>query len=435
MSELTVDHPSEHPVQLTVEDDLRRNRLTVAFRIFLLIPHVVWIVLWSIAVFFAAIANWVATLVQGVPPTALHRFMCAYIRYRTHLGAYAGLVASPYPGFVGEEGEYPVDVRLPGPEPQERWKVFLRLLLALPALLVASTLGGGSLSVPGFGRGRGSNRFDDAGGVGLLGIVTAVLGWFASLARGRMPQGLRDAGAYSVGYGAQTLAYLLLVTERYPNADPTALLADVPRPPQHPVHLVGDAHDLRQSRVMVFFRLPLAIPHVIWLTLWTIPAVIVSLLNWFVTLVTGTPAASFHRFLSAWIRYSLHVYAFLFLVANPFPGFLGEPGRYPLDLVLPPPQRQSRWVTAFRIVLAIPAYCVNLALQFCLYAAAFLTWFYALATGRAPWGLRNLSAYALRYGGQYNAYLYLITDRYPHASPLEGSDAPAEVAVEEAAAA
>jgi hypothetical protein len=237
-----------------------------------------------------------------------------------------------------------------------------------------------------------------------------------------MPQGLRDAGAYSVGYGAQSLSYLLLVTDRYPNADPTALLADVPRPPQHPVHLVGDAHDLRRSRVMVFFRLPLAVPHVVWLILWSVAAVIVAILNWFVTLFSGTPLPAFHQFLSRYVRYELHVYAFLFLAANPFPGFLGEPGRYPLDLELPPPERQNRWVTGFRIFLAVPAYLVNAALSVCLYVAAVLTWFASLATGQAPWGLRNLSAYVLRYMAQYNAYLYLLTDRYPHASPLEGAE-------------
>ena len=44
-----------------------------------------------------------------------------------------------------------------------------------------------------------------------------------------------------VGYSAQMLAYLLLVTDRYPNADPTAMLATVERPPQHPVYL-GQRH-------------------------------------------------------------------------------------------------------------------------------------------------------------------------------------------------
>ncbi len=55
-----------------------------------------------------------------------------------------------------------------------------------------------------------------------------------------------------------------------------------------------------------------------------------------------------------------------------------------------------------------------------LFTCAVFTWFVALVTGSAPWGLRNLSAYALRYLAQINAYTNLLTDRYPHASPLEG---------------
>jgi uncharacterized protein DUF4389 len=249
-----------------------------------------------------------------------------------------------------------------------------------------------------------------------------VLGWFAILARGRMPKGLRDAGAYSVGYSAQVLSYVLLVTERYPNADPTALLRTVPRPPLHPVHLVGEAHDLRRSRVTTFFRLPLAIPHLVWLALWSIAVLLVAILNWFATLFSGTPYAPFHNFIARYVRYSLHVVAFLALAANPFPGFVGEPGSYPLDLVLPGPARQNRWITGFRIILVIPAVLVFSALEAGAFVAAVLTWFAALVTGSAPWGLRNFLAYVLRYGAQYDAYLYLLTDRYPHASPLEGAD-------------
>jgi hypothetical protein len=252
------------------------------------------------------------------------------------------------------------------------------------------------------------------------------------MAQGRMPKGLRDAGAYSIGYTAQVLAYLLLLTDRYPNADPTAMLSAVERPPQHAVHLVGDADDLRFSRVTVFFRLPLAIPHLVWLALWTVVAVLTGIVTWFATLFTGTPPAGLHRFLSRYVRYSLHVNAFLYLAANPFPGFAGEAGRYPLDLALPGPRRQSRWKTGFRIFLAIPAAIVNGALGWGLAVAGVLTWFVALFTGAAPWGLRNFSAYALRYAAQLNAYAYLITDAYPHASPLEGA-APAQLSFDEPA--
>jgi hypothetical protein len=407
-----------HPVSLAITDDLRRARLTVFFRLLLFIPHLVWFVLWSIAVVVAAIAGWLSVLVTGSLPGGLHRFFCAYIRYFTHISAYLSLVANPYPEFVGEAGIYPVDVRLPAaPALQPRWRVFFRLVLAIPSIMVYSALSGF-----GYGFSTTSKNRSTSAAVPANGLITvaAVLGWFASLATGRMPSGLRDASGYALGYQAQLAAYLLLVTDRYPNADPTALLADLERPAPHPVHLVGDSEDLRRSRLTVLFRLPLAIPHLVWLFLWGIAALLAVIVQWIVTLAAGNPAPPLHAFLSAWVRYAFHVYTFLTLTANPFPAFDGRFGRYPLDLVLPEPTPQNRWKTLFRSVLAIPAFMVAFALATAALTDAVLIWFYALATGRAPEGLRNLSAYALRYGGQAYAYFLLLTDVYPHASPLEG---------------
>ena len=410
-----------HPVRLVIEDDLERNRFTVFFRLLLAIPHIIWLFLWTLLTVLVAIVTWLATLVSGRPPAGLHRYMCAYVRYQVHLSAYLALAGNPYPPFNGEEGEYPIDVALPGPEAQSRWKTLVRIFLAIPALALASAFSGSGSFRVSYGSHKAAGSY--SGGGALL-TACAVLGWFACLAKGRMPKGLRDADAYAVGYGAQVLAYLLFVTDRYPNSDPTAMLEGVERPPEHPVRLVGDAHDLRRSRVTVFFRLLLALPHVIWLVLWAIPAVLAAIANWFVTLARGTPAGSLHGFLSRFVRYQLHVYAFLYLAANPFPAFAGREGTYPLDLVLPPPGRQNRWKTGFRIVLAIPALIVNGALGWGLVVAAVLTWFAALVKGAAPWGLRNLMAYALRYQAQVNAYGFLLTDAYPHASPLEGAAAP-----------
>jgi Domain of unknown function (DUF4389) len=412
-----------HPVRLVVEDDLKRTRLTVFFRFLLAIPHFIWLLLWTLLTALFAIAMWLATLVMGRPPAWLHRYMCAYVRYSVHLNAYLALAGNPYPPFNGEEGEYPIDVVLPGPAAQSRWKTLVRIFLALPALALSSAFSGSGSFRVSYGSNSAAGSY--SGGGALL-TACAVLGWFACLVRGRMPKGLRDAGAYGIGYGAQVLAYLLFVTDRYPNSDPTAILEGVERPPEHPVRLVGEAHDLRRSRVTVFFRLLLALPHIIWLVLWWIPALLAVIANWFVTLVRGTPAGSLHRFLSRFVRYQLHVYAFLYLAANPFPAFGGREGTYPLDLLLPPPGRQNRWKTGFRIVLAIPALIVNGALGWGLLVAAVLTWFAALVKGTAPWGLRNLMAYALRYQAQVNAYGFLLTDAYPHASPLEGAAAPAD---------
>jgi Domain of unknown function (DUF4389) len=418
-----------HPVGLVVADDYRRSRLTVFFRLLLAIPHYIWFFLWSILAILVAIINWFATLILGRPPSWAHRFLCAFIRYGAHLSAYLYLVANPYPGFMGEAGTYPIDVSLPSePQAQARWKTLLRLILVIPALLIGGVLGGSFSISLGFlfnrSGGRGSNSYNGGfSGGGLLAGICAFLGWFASLATGRMPTGLRDAGAYGVGYSAQVRTYLFVLTDRYPNSDPLALLETVPRPPQHPVHLVGEAEDLRRSRLLVLFRLPLFFPHYIWLGLWGIAVFLVSIFNWFATLIMGRPVRPLYRFVSRYVRYQFHVYAFVTVAANPFPGFAGEAGSYPLDLAIPEePQRQNRWKTLFRLVLAIPAFMVSFGVYFLLLFASMLTWFVALIRGSAPWGLRNAMAYALRYMAQVNAYLYLVTDAYPHASPLEGAD-------------
>jgi hypothetical protein len=191
---------------------------------------------------------------------------------------------------------------------------------------------------------------------------------------------------------------------------------DAPPLPEHPV-AVAVEDDLRRSRLTVFFRLLLAIPHFVWLALWSVAALLAAIANWVVALVRGLPAAPLHRFLAAYVRYSIHVSAFLFLVANPFPGFTGREGGYPVDVRLPPPARQSRWVTGFRLLLAIPAMIVQSAIGGAAWAAAFLGWFAALATGRMPRGLRNLGAYSLRYSAQSSAYVFVLTDRYPYSGP------------------
>ena len=404
----------DHPIRVTIDDDLRRSRLTVFFRLLLAIPHLIWLVLWSIAVVFAAIAGWFAALFTTRLPEGLHRFLGAYVRYATHLGAYLSIAANPYPGFTGEPG-YPVDVVIPAREAQSRWTVALRIFLAIPALMLSAVLASG------FGGGGGSraSSSNDAEWVGTTGVggvaaVCAILGWFAVLALGRMPLGIRNLAAYGVGYTAQAYAYVLLLTDRYPNADPKALGPEWELPP-HPVRLALD-DDQRRSRLTVLFRLLLALPHFVWLVLWTVAAFLAAFVNGLVALVRGRSATSLHRFLTAYVRYTAHVSAFVFLVANPFPGFVGAPG-YPVDIEVGSAERQNRWVTLFRLFLSLPAFLISGVLGAVLLVGGVLGWFAALVTGRMPTGLRNLGAFAIRYQAQANAYWFVLTDDYPHASP------------------
>jgi hypothetical protein len=393
------------PVRIVVTDDLRRSRLTVFFRLLLAIPHFIWLALWGALVVFVALLNWIATLFSGESPKPLHDFLAAYVRYTVHVDAYVFLAANPFPGFTGEAGKYPIDIEIDPPRPQNRWKTGFRGILFVPALLVTSAfVGTGTL-----GRASGGGS---GGGWGAV-IVAAVLTWFAALVLGRAPRGLRDLSVYGLGYSAWAWSYFFLLTDRYPFTGPTAYVPT--RLPEHPVQLrVED--DLRRSRLTVFFRLLLALPHIVWLLLWTIAAIVAAIAGWFAMLARGHLPAPLHRFLSAYVRYQMHVNSFTFLVANPFPGFVGKPG-YPVEIQLPDVQSQNRWTVGFRIFLAVPAILVASGVGNLLYACAFLGWFVSLAHGRMPQGLRDAGAYALRYSAQQWAYVMLVTGSYPDATP------------------
>jgi hypothetical protein len=177
--------------------------------------------------------------------------------------------------------------------------------------------------------------------------------------------------------------------------------------------------DLRRSRLTVFFRLLLAFPHLVWLTLWAVLAFLVAIANWLATLVRGQSPEALHRFLAAYVRYQTHVYAFISLVANPFPGFAGRAESYPAEVDIAPPRRQNRWTVAFRLPLALPAWLAAAAYGSLLWTVAFLAWFAALVTGRMPRSLRNAGAHALRYMSQVNGYTFLLTDTYPYTGPCQ----------------
>jgi hypothetical protein len=396
---------NDRPVQLILDDGLQRSRLTVFFRLLLAIPHFLWVGLWGIAAFVALVINWFATLASGISPEGIHNFLAAYVRYAIHVAAYVFLAADPYPGFSGKPG-YPVDVVIAPRQPQNRWKVAFRIVLVLPALAIAGALMSGS-----------ARTYGASYGYGLAGAA-AFLGWFVAVAQARLPRGLRDIVAYALSYSAQLDAYLFLLTDRYPDSDPQTALAELALRPADPIGLEVTG-SLERSRVTVFFRALLAIPHLIWLVLWGILVGLAAIFNWFAVLIRGSSPQGLHNFLGAYLRYQTHVSAYLFLIAEQYPGFSGQPGSYPIDVSIAEPRPQNRWTVFFRLILAIPVSLLESAYSTLLVTLAFLGWFATLATGRMPRGMRNAGALALRYHAQAGGYLMLLTDSYPYSGPTE----------------
>jgi hypothetical protein len=405
-------------IRVSHTDDGARSRLTVFFRFILVIPHLIWLLVWGIGIVIVLPVHWVIALILGRSAGWAHAFYAAYVRYALHVYAFWYLAAERYPGFVGDPG-YVVDAEMPPPERQRRWTVALRLLLAIPPLVLAAALGSG------FGGGGGSSDGDEAAAASFnlgLAVIVAFLAWFASLALGRTPQGLRDAQVYCLGYETQVFGYLFLLTDRFPSSDPRAVALSPM--PDHPVRM-RDEGERRRNRLLVLFRLPLAVPHLVWVTLWAIVAFVLAVVAWLLALVLGRVPGWLHRFLAAFVRYATHVISFLYVLGGRYPGFLGRAGSYPVDLEVDPPERQSRLKTLFRFFLAFPAFLAGSAFSTVTLLAGIGAWWAALFVGRIPEGLKGLLGWAVRYQAQLYGYLLLLTDRYPYTGPDGQREPPA----------
>jgi hypothetical protein len=187
--------------------------------------------------------------------------------------------------------------------------------------------------------------------------------------------------------------------------------ADIHRDLPEPIALEIE-DDLQRSRLTVFFRFLLALPHYLWMGAWSLLAFAAAVVQWPILLARGRPARSLHRFCSAYLEYATHLAAYLLLGAEPFPPFWNT-SPYPVTLVAPPAATQRRWKTLLRAVLVVPALVFSEVLDVVAGIVAILAWFVCVAIGRIPKGMRDLNAYILRYRQQTAGYLLLVTDGYP----------------------
>jgi len=186
-------------------------------------------------------------------------------------------------------------------------------------------------------------------------------------------------------------------------------------PASHPIELTVGG-DLTRSRLTVFFRGILVIPHLIFLYVWGLIALVTSLVGWIVALFLGRLPDPLHRFLAAYVRYSARVIAYGWLIADPFPPFSGSQGRGVVDVLVEPAARQRRWGIFFRTILVLPASVLINVFRLVNATIAILGWFYCLFTGRMEPGMQKLNALLLRYEVQAAGYVFLLTSRYPRLS-------------------
>jgi hypothetical protein len=171
----------------------------------------------------------------------------------------------------------------------------------------------------------------------------------------------------------------------------------------------------KRSRLTTFFRLLLAIPHIIFLYFYGLAAGVLVIISWFALLFTGRYPQGMYDFVGGSLRYSTRVYGYLWLLTDEYPPFSGSPGiGFPVDLEISPPKTEySRLKVLFRIFLAIPVLIIHYAMQIVAQVGAFIAWFAIVALGRQPKGLQDMIALGTSYQQRAYAYLALVTEDWP----------------------
>jgi uncharacterized membrane protein YhdT len=171
-----------------------------------------------------------------------------------------------------------------------------------------------------------------------------------------------------------------------------------------------------RSRLSVFFRSLLTIPHFIVLGIWQIVVTIVTFAQWFIIIFTGKRNEGIWRMQSNWLNYACRVHGYSALLFDKFPAFGAEPGDEPFSYNFEYEQSARRLSNFFRFFLAIPAFIIAFFLLIGAEIVGIITWFVIVITGKHPQGMFGYSLKVLQYLGRLNAYTMYMTDDYPSTS-------------------
>ncbi|MEJ7839846.1 MAG: DUF4389 domain-containing protein [Thermomicrobiales bacterium] len=171
------------------------------------------------------------------------------------------------------------------PQRSSRVLIFFRWLLIIPQVLVLYLMG---IAV---------------------GFVTFIA-WFAILFTGKFPRGMWD---FCVGYQVWTsnvLAYLLMQRDEYPP------FGSIDYPVDYDL-----VYPARMSRLLIFVKWLLILPHAFVLAFLGLVACVVLILAWFAVLFTGRYPQRFFNFVGGLSRWSSRVNAYQFLLTDQYPPF------------------------------------------------------------------------------------------------------------------
>ncbi len=172
----------------------------------------------------------------------------------------------------------PVELAVAERAKQRRWTVLLRGILVIPQVIVLAAL--------------------------LIAFeVVGVIGWFAALFTGRLPSWAADFMAGVLRWAARVYGYMYLLHDRYPPfslellpGEPVVLAV----PPPGPL-----------NRLAVLFRIVLALPAALAVSLVGWGLAVFGLVGWVAALITGWLPVPIFGATRSFLRYSLRFEAWL----------------------------------------------------------------------------------------------------------------------------
>jgi len=170
-----------------------------------------------------------------------------------------------------------------------------------------------------------------------------------------------------------------------------------------------------QSRLTVFFRLLLLIPHVIVIYFLMLLTEILTFLAWFAILFTGRYPAGFVGLTGGTLRWISRVYGYQYLLTGKYPPFsMDAVADYPIrPSVTVALEGRNRLTVFFRPLMLIPHVVVLYVIGIAASVALLISWLVALITGSVPAGLHGFLAGVQRWAFRVFAYALLLTDEYP----------------------
>jgi hypothetical protein len=171
------------------------------------------------------------------------------------------------------------------------------------------------------------------------------------------------------------------------------------------------AYPERLSRLLIFVKWLLAIPHYIVLFFLGIAGFFAWIIGFFAILITGNFPRSLFEFMVMLLQWQARVIGYVNLMTDAYPPF-GE-GDHPVNLSLYYPPHLSRLLIFIKWLLLIPHFIVLYFLGIVSSVITFIAFFAILITARYPKGLFDFMVGYYRWSNRVSSYFLLMTDAYP----------------------